>query len=217
MLDPPSVSILKPAAEAVTALWRWLRGRRGGLKPEEIVALRKKWRPVIDERLALAKRDRLGRDVTVKDVRRLDQYPNFDGDTKSISPCFRAGLVGTYDGGIQLLLGWHELSNEVLDFLGLDGIQKLNADEGGNAALIGYVPFEQIVDVDWNCDDYNSRPSLYLHFDAAREGPYERIALCRQKRDHGVEWYSEICDVDAYRDGCSKLGIKPYWLNSMLE
>jgi hypothetical protein len=198
------------------------------LKPEEIVALRLKWKPIIDQRLALVQRKGLGRDVTVKDVRRLDQYPNGDKGSKGISPGFRVGLVGTNDRGLLLLLGWHSLSSEALEFLKLEGIQRQNAQElegrsnaqeNANAALIGYVPFEQIVDVDWHGDDYNTRSSLYLHFDATREGPYEAIRLCIRKemQDVGIEWYSEICDVDAYHDACTKLGIKPYWLRSQLE
>lgn len=225
MLEWVSASLVKDAG---IAAWRWLRGRRGSLKPEEIVERRLKWKPIIDQRLALVRRDSLGRDVTVKDVRRLDQYSNGDEGGKGISPWFRAGLVGTNDRGLLLLLGWHSLSSEALEFLNLEGIQRQNAQEliqrqnaqeSANAALIGYVPFEQIVEVDWNGDDYSSRPSLYLHFDAKREGPYEKIYLCvrRELQDVGVEWYSEICDVEAYQDACTKLGIEPYWLRSRLD
>jgi hypothetical protein len=138
-----------------------------------------------------------------------------------ISPWFRAGLVGTNDRGLLLLLGWHRLSSEALEFLQLEGPQKENAQESANAnaALIGYVPFEQVVDVDWNGDDYSARPSLYLHFDAKREGPYEKIGLCVRKemQDIAHEWYSEICDIDAYHDACTKLGVEQYWLRSKLE
>ncbi|MEQ1651335.1 MAG: hypothetical protein ABL897_02495 [Hyphomicrobium sp.] len=215
MVEWVTTSLVKDASLAV---WRWLRGRRGALKPEEIVAQRLKWKPIFDQRIAVARRDKLGRDVTVKDVRRLNTYPEIDENARGITPWFPAGLVGTNDRGLLLLLGWHSLASEALEYLALEGIQKQNAREVGNAALIGYVPFEQIVQVDWNGDDYYTRPSLYLHFDAKREGPYEKIGLRIRKemQDIGAEWYSEICDIDLYQEACSKLGIKQDWLRSPL-
>ncbi|HJU31375.1 MAG TPA: hypothetical protein VJ740_07975, partial [Hyphomicrobiaceae bacterium] len=48
--------------DAGIAAWRWLRGRRGLLKPEEIVERRLKWKPIIDQRLAVVRLNRLGQD-----------------------------------------------------------------------------------------------------------------------------------------------------------
>ncbi|MCB1505923.1 MAG: hypothetical protein KDJ47_13180 [Hyphomicrobiaceae bacterium] len=214
MTDLVSASIVKPVVDAFLALRRLWKGRRGQLKPEEIVQLRLTWKPIFDEWLMQMRRKNIGRDVTVKDVRRLDEYPEVNEDIQGISPWFRAGLVATNDRGLLLLLDWVSLSDEALDFLQLQGIREDNAKETGNAALVGYVPFEQVVQFDKNGDDYSTRPSLYLHFDAKREGPYERIALCIRKemKDCGAEWYSEICEIDEYRDACLKLGIELYWL-----
>ena len=82
------------------------RGRRAALSNVQIVECRAKWKRVFDQRLALCQRDNLGRDVTVRDIKRLDEYPNIKDDEKGISPWFRAGLVGTNERSVLLLLRW---------------------------------------------------------------------------------------------------------------
>ena len=203
-----AVGAAKVLLDVGKSVYRWSRGRRAALTNVEIVELRAKWKPIFDEHLAICRRDNLGRDVNVRDIKRVDEYPD--------AAWFRAGLVGTNESGILLLESWVSLDSEVIELLQLKGIALQNAQEPGNAALIGYVRFEQVVSVNWNGDDYNSRPSLFLHFDSKR-GPYSRFAICRRKTMDGpgnqqIEWHSEICDLDAYRDACSKLGKKPYWL-----
>lgn len=213
-----AVGALKTVLEFVKSAYVWARGRKAALSNVEIVELRTKWKPVFDEHLALCQRDKLGRDVTVRDIKRLDEYPNIKDEAKGISPWFRAGLVGTNESSILLLLQWMSLNAEAKEFMQLEEIARQDAEGSGNVALIGYVRFEQVVSVNWNGDDYNSRPSLFLHFDARRGEPYSRLALCRRKTMDGpgsqqIEWYSEICDLGVYRDACTKLGIKPIDFN----
>ena len=199
---------------------RWLHeivrpvfAKRKGWRAKDgakVIEARKKWKPIIDERLAEVWRNKLGSDVTVRDVRRLSEYPESKDGGKRPSAWFRAGLVGTNQGHALLLRGWISLDREVIDFLQLDHFADEAARMDGAAALIGYVPFEQIEDVDWTGDDYSSRSTLYLHFDAA-EGPYSRVVICRQRTEQigqqQHEWYSEIVDREKYRDAVSKLGI----------
>jgi hypothetical protein len=212
ILELPAIGATKAAIDLIKSAYGWIRGRRALLSNEEILARRLKWKPIFDERLAEVRRDRLGRDVTIRDINRLNQYPNIDEGKKGISPWFRVGLAGTTETSLLLNLGWMTPNPEAIKFLELQGLQLQNALELGNAALIGYVPFEQIVDVRWDSDDYNTRSSIFLHFDAQKGEPYSRLALCRRKTMDGhntyqIEWYSEICGLLRYQDACCKLGL----------
>ena len=113
------------------------RGRRAALSNVQIVECRAKWKRVFDQRLALCQRDNLGRDVTVRDIKRLDEYPNIKDDEKGISPWFRAGLVGTNERSVLLLLRWGSLNAEAIEFMQLEGIARHDAKGNGNVALIG--------------------------------------------------------------------------------
>lgn len=184
------------------------------------------WKLLLSERsgnllstnaLQLAGAKKLGMDVNVRDIARLDEYPNVNENHNGISSWFRAGLVGTNESSVLLLVQWVTLNAEAIEFMQLEGIARQNAYGDGNVALIGYVRFEQVVDVKWDDDDYNGRPNLFLHFDAKGREPYSRLAFRRRKAMDGpgteIEWYSEICDLEKYRDACSKLGIKPIYFD----
>ncbi|WP_409525172.1 hypothetical protein [Nitrincola sp. MINF-07-Sa-05] len=66
-------------------LLRWFEGRKGNLSPADRLAVREKWKPVFEEKIADRRRDGLRSDVVVRDVNRLDQYPNIQEGEKGIS------------------------------------------------------------------------------------------------------------------------------------
>jgi hypothetical protein len=214
MLIEAFLGLAKPAIEAVGVIFRKFRGRRGALTAEETVAQKYKWKPIIEQWLFECRRDGIGRDVTVRDVKRLDKYPETDENDRGISPWFRSGLVGTYDGGILLLLRWVTLRKEALAHLKLPHFERSSAFPEGKFALIARVAYAQIVEFDQHGDDYSSRASLYLHFDGRREGPYDKFLICKKNVNDepppGVEWWTEICDADDYELACAKEGIKDW-------
>jgi len=179
-------------------LLRWVKGRKGNLSPEDRLASREKWKSVFEEKIAERRRDGLRSDVVVRDVKRLDQYPNIQENEKGISAWFKVGLVGTYHKGIMVQLNWIGI---VLDEQGWRlRTQKDPKDSGLTAALIGYVPYENIASVDWEGDEYYCHPQLFCHFDARKGEPYERLAYCERKQDRHVEWYSEIATYEEVKE-----------------
>ena len=169
-------SLIGPFVKGVEKVWAWLRGRRGQLTNADIVQIRMKWKPQFEARLAECRREKLRRDVIVRDVRRLDGYPKVNEKAKGISPWFRVALVGTYHAGVLLHLGWRTVPTPVLEKLGVENWRQEEPDGQSNTALIGYVPYEQIEAVDWEGDEYYGFPVLYCHFDTKRGEPYERLA-----------------------------------------
>lgn len=171
--------------------------------------MRMKWKPEFEEHIRQRQRDKLRSDVIVRDVRRLDEYPKTDDNEKGISPWFRVGLADTYQAGVQLHLGWH---NIVRGHLGSWRLSvKGDEEQRMKVALIGYVPYEQIEGVDWEGDEYYGFPVLYCHFENKKDGPYERLAFCERRiMEHpngDIEYYSEIADAKEVIRFSKKLGI----------
>lgn len=206
-----AVGASKTAFDLIKWVIAKVRGRHAALSNVEILQLRSKWKPIIDDHIARCRRDGLGQDVTVRDIRRSDEYPDDKSGKKGNSAWFRAGLVGTNESSALLLLDWISVNPRAVEFMNFSGIAKENAEVSGDAALIGYVPFEQIIEVNWQGDDYSSRPSLFLHFDAHRSA-CSRLALCRRKSmeapgGQAIDWYSEICNLEDYRYACARTGV----------
>ncbi|HXF96026.1 MAG TPA: hypothetical protein VNI61_07965, partial [Gemmatimonadales bacterium] len=81
-------------------LLTWLWPKR--MPPEEVVRLRQKWKEEIERHLRWID-DTVGYgEAIVRDVRRVDAYPQVDDERKGISPWFRVGLLGTYHRGLQV-------------------------------------------------------------------------------------------------------------------
>jgi hypothetical protein len=189
-------------------LLSFVRGRRRKLTPSEILQLREKWRPQFENELWTNYKEGLRRDVIVRDVRRLDSYPNIDDTKKGISPWFRCALVDTYHKGALLWLSWGTLTrteDEEWRFT------NYNANEAGDikVALIGKVPFELVEAVNWKGDEYYYFPHIYCYFDASKQQPYEELVFCEEReRPNMPPYYSEIAKYDDVRRRSLPLGIK---------
>src|SRR5207249_1609540 len=140
--------LINPVWQGATKAWKALRGRRRSLAPQDIVGQRMKWKPEFEQHIRATQRQKLRSDVIVRDVRRLDGYPHINEKDKGISSWFRTALVGTYQAGVQLHLGWHYI---VQGHLGGWRLPTKDDAQGQRVkvALIGYVPYEQIEGVDW--------------------------------------------------------------------
>ena len=195
-------SILKDA-------WGALRRRRRRLSAAQILELRQKWKPLFEEEIWKTHTQKLRKDVIIRDVKRLDNYPDVDGKAKGISPWFRVGLMATYHKGISVGLGWGKLATHG------DGddwrYTNYKAGESGDlkVILIGRIPFENIEAVDWDGDEYYYFPHIYCYFDAKRKEPYEDLVFCVEKCSPGGRpFYVEVAPYEKVRQLSKKLGIE---------
>ena len=193
-------------------------GWRKPLSSEERIARRRKWKPMFDEHIRDHFSRKLRSDVIIRDVKRVDQYPDIEEKSKGISPWFRVGLVGTYHRGILVAFHWLRLVHvgdekfRVLDILDHDKDDKSLEADSIKAIQLGMIPFENIEEVDFEGDEYYGFPHIYCHFSNKRE-PYERIAIFTQNQlfPDSLPYYSEIADVESVRKESEKAGIKkPY-------
>jgi hypothetical protein len=185
-----------------------LRSRRHHLSPSELLALRQKWKDQFEAHIVEHYQRKLRSDVIVRDVKRIDNYPDIDEASKGISPWFRVGLVGTYYRGILLGLRWGALTKEGESWR----FTNRDAGESGDikVMLIGRVPYENIEYVDWHGDEYYGYPHIYCSFSFKKE-PYERLGFYTETvPPHGIPFFSEVEDYKSVRRRSLKRGIQHF-------
>lgn len=64
-----------------------------------------------------------------------------------------------------------------------------------NALLVGRIPYDRIVTIDWEGDEYYGSPHIYCRFLGWRPSPYEELVLCQEHirgYPHPHSWYTDI-------------------------
>lgn len=143
-------------------------------------------------------------ETIIRDIKNIDSYPNITKNKKGISPWFKVAIVGFYPRGVQLLLRW-----TYIKILNNDGwVFANNEDENSMiVGLLGNVPYELIIDVDWNGDDYYQIPHIYCKF--SRKGqPYEELIFCEEHKGLNGKYFIEIIDYDSVKKLSSHLGFE---------
>jgi hypothetical protein len=182
-----------------------LRGKNRRLANSERVELRQKWKPLFEARIWDTYQRELRQDVIVRDLSRLDKYPD-SKDEKGISPWFRVGLVGTYHRGILVALRWGTLTKHE------DGqhwrFTNHAAEEQGDltVVLLGNIPYENIDNVDWEGDEYYGYPHLYCFFAHHHKEPYEHTGFYTEtKMPDALPSYHEVVSYTEARRFSRKL------------
>jgi hypothetical protein len=176
--------------------WAFARGRRRILSPSEVIRLRDKWQLIFESKIAERRSKRLRQDVIIRDVKRVDNYPDTAEAEKGISSWFRAGLVGTYHRGIQVGLRYEGLCWDESEKKWRYANYKQSEKSEISAALLGLIRYENIESVNWEGDEYYGFPHIYCHFVEKKRQPYERLAFCEHNESDHMEYFSELADYD---------------------
>lgn len=152
-------------------------------------ALRDQFKEEIDR----CRAENLRKDVIIRHVNRLDDYPN-NKEGPGISPWFKAGLLDTYHMGIKVGLGWYGL---VQSDRGLRRADYQNAEEGElTAMLMGEIPYDFIESMNVRGDEYYYLPHIFCHFANSGE-PYQRLFYAQEiSMGHGHSYWREIASYE---------------------
>jgi hypothetical protein len=184
-----------------------LRRRHRRLSPAQILELRQKWKPLFEEEIMKNHTQKLRKDIIIRDVKRMDDYPNVDEKKKGISPWFRVGLMGTYHKGILVGLRWGKLTSHGENAWKLTDYKSQSGDI--KVILIGKIPFESIESVDWKGDEYYYFPHIYCYFDTKNKEPYEDLTFCEQRCNPGwPPFYVDVAPYEEARRLSKKLGLE---------
>ena len=188
---------------AIFGAWKFLRRNKRNLTAQQKLELRTKWKPQFTSYLAERHRDQLRTDAIIRDMKRMDMYPDAD-EGKGISPWFRVGLIDTYERGIMVGLRWEGLVEENDGFRYADWKKGEHGDR--KVILTGYIPYENIESVDWDGDDYYGFPHIYCYFVFKGE-PYEKTMFCEKHEINGWPYYTEVVDYASVRKRSKRRGI----------
>lgn len=103
-------------------------------------------------------------------------------------------MLETYTKGVKVLLQIGSLTKTDGDLRYTDR----KAGEKGDikAFLIGGIPFDSIVAVNWEGDEYYYFPHIYCHFNHGGE-PYERLIFCEEvDMGNGYTYHKEIAEYE---------------------
>tara|TARA_R110002074_G_C12453377_1_gene658762 strand:+ start:740 stop:1393 length:654 start_codon:yes stop_codon:yes gene_type:complete len=157
--------------------------------PSERVSHHENLRGKFKEEINRCRTQNLRRDVIIRHVNRMDDYPNIEGK-RGISSWFKVGLLDTYHMGIVVGLGWEGLLEESKGWRKVD----YNAGENGEATLMltGEIPYDFIESMNVDGDEYYNLAHIFCHF-ANRGEPYKRLYYAeRIDMGHGHEYWREV-------------------------
>lgn len=169
-------------------LWRQVKRP----DPVELIQRRQKIKADVEAHLRWIDNSSRYGEAIIRDVRRVDQYPKVDEQSRGISAWYRTAVLGTYHRGIQIGLGFCSLKR-----VGENSwhLTRNYAGRDFNAILVGRIPYDRIVVIDWEGDEYYGSPHLYCHFLGWRPSPCEELVLCEEHIEDYPQphsWYSEI-------------------------
>ncbi|MBM3092229.1 hypothetical protein GFB56_15595 [Ensifer sp. T173] len=210
MLDFFSISGIKFGLDTLRGVWRFFRGNRRDLTPAKRLELRQKWKPKFEDFFRVNTHKELSTQVIIRNISRLDDYPDSTKPKKKqgISPWFKVPVVQTYERGFMVCLSIGELVS-----IGEDKWRYrdwLKGEDGEKFWCIGFIPYEGIVDVDWEGDKYYDYPHVVCHFDQAKRQPYERIMLCREWKFDKTSHFTEVVDIETVRKASRKYDLKHF-------
>lgn len=125
----------------------------------------------------------------------MDSYPDIDEKDKGISPWFRVGLLGLYHRGIQVLLRYEGIIFDQTH----NGwrFYRYNEEEPDvRAIIVGKIPFDAIVEIDWVGDEYYPVPHIYCRFRQKKKEPYEEVVFVEKKIGTHRPFYVDICKYE---------------------
>ena len=148
----------------------WKQRKRSD--PEERIKHRQVVKAEIESKLRWPELD-ASPEIIVRDLARVDQYPDLDDSLRGASPWFKVEVLGLYHRGLEVVVELRELMVS-----GKKAREPSSEEPGAATTMIiaGRIPFDSIVAIDWSGDEYYQQPHLYCWFDQ-KDGPYEAIRL----------------------------------------
>jgi len=190
-----AIGVARLVWDALRGGWQFARRNKRKLSDAQVIELRQKWKPLFEAHLLDCYRKGLRHEIIIRDMRRIDNYPQTKEKRRGISSWFRVGLADTYHRGFMVGMRIGMLTK---DRTGEWRYTNRKAAEAGDvkAYMIGYIPYENVESVDWDGDEYYSWPHVYCHFVEKHRQPYERIAFCERWDFDGRDHYREIADLE---------------------
>jgi len=158
--------------------------------PVDILEKRKKWRSEFETYFYGKKAGLIYGEAIVRDLSRMDEYPDSVDSKAGLSPWFKVEVKDLYHRGVEVILRIDSLVR----------VEKPNGwrfgryDESGaiNAFLVGKIPFDVIRAVEWKGDNHYRCPHIYCDFNKKHKQPYEDLVYYEAQGGLEHRYFEEI-------------------------
>ncbi len=162
--------------------------------PEVLLNQRQKWRSEFEKHLQKKKTELIYGEAIIRDISRMDNYPDIVDDKKGISSWFKVEVKGLYHRGVEVILGIDGL-------VYVENLRKWrystnNENDTVNAYLVGQIPFDVIRGVEWNGDEYYLCPQIYCQFNKKEKQPYENLVYYELQGSDEHRYFMKITKLD---------------------
>jgi len=127
-------------------------------------------------------------EAVIRDIKRFDSYPDLTSRKKGKFPWFQVEMKRFYHRGIEVFLGVPKAIRK--DIYGEWNITEIRDEDTITGYVVGRVPFDRIVHIDWRGDENNPYPHIFCRYNRFREHPYETIAIF--KKIENSEYVEEV-------------------------
>jgi hypothetical protein len=177
----------------LTDLAKWLYTRLKKPDPKLVLKRRQELKNEFQRKLPPRNTSGVHCEAIIRDLGRMDSYPDTDTGDKGISPWFKVEIKGLYHRGVEAFISSprYVLQDE-------DGRWEFTKYEDDPRKVVAYpvgrIPFDLIEYVDWEGDEYYPYPHIYCRFKGPRGSPYEEIPFFAKYSDSNV-----LIEVEGFR------------------
>lgn len=171
-------------------------------KPDPVLVLkrREEFRKEFENKLPHKNQYGVHCEAIIRDIKRMDSYPDIDTTKKGISPWFKVEVKGLYHKGLEVFISMPEYIKR--DKNGDWKFADSKDTEGKVLAYpVGRIPFDLIEYVNWEGDEYYPFPHIFCRFKSFKRQPYESIPFFAKRE--GSEY---LFEVDGFRPWDKKKG-----------
>ena len=180
---------------------KWLFKKFKKPNPVLILKHRKKIKKEFTKNLPPKNKYGVRSKAIIRDINRMDSYPDIKSARKGISPWFKVEIKGLYHKGLEVFISYPRTIKQDEK----DNWQFTKTENSGNgirAFPVGRIAFDSIEHIDWEGDEFYNFPHIYCRFKSFKKQPYESIPFYIKR---GVTDY--LFEVENFRPWDKKRGI----------
>lgn len=98
-------------------------------------------------------------EAVIRDIKRFDSYPDLTGRKKGTFPWFQVEMKGLYHRSIEVFIGVPKAIRKGM--YGEWNITGIRDEYTITGYVVGRVPFDRIVHIDWRGDENNPYPHIF--------------------------------------------------------
>lgn len=154
-------------------LTRWVFGKLQKPDPVQVLKRREELRREFETHLPEPDKYGVLSEAIIRDIKRMDSYPDIDTEEKGISPWFKVEVKGLYHRGLEVFISTPRRIKK--DMYGEWHFVDYKDEETVLVYPVGRIPFDLIEYINWDGDGYYASPHIYCRFKAFKGQPYEAI------------------------------------------